>query len=498
MFFPKRFSVRLTILSLATCAFVMAMGCENSRGPGQAKQDNGAAEKKANTDDQKKAVAPAPAPAPAEAKGDAKEPSYEGKPLSAWIVQLGDEDKETRYKAATALGKFELRNVEGSHEKVLGALGKAIRDKDRTMRFVADESLRGYGQHALPVFLDALKDKDADVRISAARALGDISNWQFEGGLRSFRREAEKDRAAFPVRTEPVVPALSEALLKDKDSEVRTIASFSLAQFGKEAVPVLITASKTGDAVARKLAVNALGRMTPEYSRKAIPALIELLKEEDADLRYAVVRTIGVMRNEAGEALPALLTASKSQDQAGKAAREVLKEIHKIPRPLAPALLPFLKDPEPYIRVKAIQVLCDLEEGDKECLASLLELIKRRHSQIRGDAARLLVRYGSAAKDAVPALIEVARNDSDPNTLTAAFSALGAIGPEAKAAIPLLKALEKDFQKQLADVQESLQKNAPAKNTTASAKYAQAISQITWPYQAKLAAVQAALKKIDQ
>jgi HEAT repeat protein len=89
-------------------------------------------------------------------------------------------------------------------------------------------------------------------------------------------------------------------------------------------------------------------------------------------------------------------------------------------------------------------VLCTIAEADKECLAALLELLKQRDSKVRQQAAGLLYRYGSAAKAAVPALVEILRNDTDQQTRMAAARALGAIGPDAKAAVPTLKAAAKD------------------------------------------------------
>jgi HEAT repeat protein len=127
-------------------------------------------------------------------------------------------------------------------------------------------------------------------------------------------------------------------------------------------------------------------------------------------------------------------------------------------------------------------VLCDLEEGDKECLACLLELVKRRDTEIRKGAIGLLNRYGSAAREAVPALLEVLRNDADDVRL-AAINALGAIGPDAKAAIPALKAHEKEYQKKVAEWEELVKSRRAAGFT---------------PYQRLLSAVQAALKKIEQ
>lgn len=177
---------------------------------------------------------------------------------------------------------------------------------------------------------------------------------------------------------------------------------------------------------------------------------MELLKDEDIGLRSDVCKTLGSMGDQAGEAIPALLLASKAQDSGGVAAEEALALIHKAPSSAAPGLLPFLHDADPAFRLKAADALCSSEEGDKDCLPVLVELVGRRDSKIRQGAATVLVQYGSAAKDAVPALIEVVRNDPDAKTRIAAINALGAVGPDAKAALPGLKALLNDNQVGLA------------------------------------------------
>jgi HEAT repeat protein len=241
------------------------------------------------------------------------------------------------------------------------------------------------------------------------------------------------------------------------------------------------------------------------------------------------------MGDEAGEALPALLAASKAEDEGGKAARAALQAIRKAPRSSAPALLPLLKDPEPRVRLKAAEALCELEEGDKECLAALLELVKRRDPECRRGAATLLRRYGSAAREAVPALVEVVRNDPDPNTRQIAISALlavgpearkdtvpvlievvrngpqsvvdlrmvaasalGTFGPEAKAAVPALKALAEEYRQQEAAAQDELKKPVGVSSPRAAEQVAQARQLAVQRFQGLEAAVQAALRKIEQ
>jgi HEAT repeat protein len=151
------------------------------------------------------------------------------------------------------------------------------------------------------------------------------------------------------------------------------------------------------------------------------------------------ISAFAALADEAGEALPALLEASRADDQEGRAARGALTAVRKAPRSTAPALMKFLKDPEPHVRLKAIAVLCALEEYDKECLAALVELAKRRDPKIRLEACQLLYRYGSAASEAVPALGEIIRNETDSRTRLSAFPVLGRVKPAArKETIPAL------------------------------------------------------------
>jgi HEAT repeat protein len=430
----------------------MLTGCDNvadrqegkqesekqGRGTEPVQQDKGTPKEARKSTD--KRDTPAKQAEPAKADEDVNEISYKGKPLADWIARLQDKDAGTRVEAARALGNIS-RSEEGRPPAVFRALARAFKDKDETVRFVAFESLKCYGEHAVPVLAEALKDEDAKVRRLAAGNLGDLY-------LRC--RSADSTRA--------VGSALGGALLKDKKADVRLMAATELGRMGEPGVPALLSALKSHDADSRRTIISVLHNGASDVAprRNVVPAVAECLKDEDAGLRRDAAMLIGELGDRAGAALPALLTASKAEDKGGEAAREALQKVHKAPRPAAPELLAFLKDPEPRVRLKAAEALCDLEEGDKECLAVLLELVKRRDSQVRQETARLLYRYGSAAKDAVPALIEIARNDLQARAN--AVSTLGAIGPDAKAAVTALKAAARQDERVEGLVKEALLK----------------------------------------
>jgi hypothetical protein len=252
-----------------------------------------------------------------------------------------------------------------------------------------------------------------------------------------------------PTEVDAVVSALGAGYLKERSAKGRDAIVLALRQIGPRGLLELAAGIKSTNKDIRVAATTALcQRGWPDYSnrgsqvRKLIPPLVDLLKDDDPLVRRDAALALGRLGEEGAEALPALLTATKAEDEGGQGARKALQLIPKARRSLVPALLPFLNAPDATVRLKVVAILCDLDEADKECLAALLDLIKRRDSPVRREAARLLYRYGSAARDAVPALIEVVRNDPDAAARNFAINTLGAIGPDAKAAIPVLKAID--------------------------------------------------------
>src|SRR5262245_30942806 len=78
-------------------------------------------------------------------------------------------------------------------------------------------------------------------------------------------------------RFKDLVPALVEAL-KDKDRDVRQAACTALGNLGQEAVKPLIEALKNDDKATQAAAIEALGKIGPNAS-DAVPALIKALKD---------------------------------------------------------------------------------------------------------------------------------------------------------------------------------------------------------------------------
>jgi serine/threonine protein kinase/HEAT repeat protein len=510
----------LLLVALMVVGIVLRLQSNRGVRTGQAEQDRVAA-KTPPTDNENKRDTPPERPVPPKDDGTEQGPSYQGKTLSKWIAQLHAKDANAREEASQVIGRITWRErgggkgaspaftpaVNDPKGMLLPALAHAFTSKDdvvkgRSRRLVVGNFLRLYGEKAVPVFMAALKDPDTEVRWLAVDGLHELITG--EGGVSRVPWSRLK-----PAAVKSLIPVLAEVLVKDKDDTVRGVASAALRDVGCQehhsaaVVPILVAALKSEDQRVRESAVGALGGLGA-HARKAVPALAELLKEEDPHFRSLVARSLYYLGHSdaTGEAVPALIAATKAQDSGGKAAAEALGRIRKAPRSTAPALLALLKDPEPDIRLRAVKFLCDLGEGDKECLAVLLELLKRRDPTMRQEVLKLLRPYGSAAKDAAPTLGDILRTDSD-ETCVYAIEVLGAIGPGAKAALPALKGLEKQYQNELANLKQEMadrtealkkagQNETVIKQRNLYAAQRHAVAQI------RVQAVQRVLAKIEQ
>jgi HEAT repeat protein/energy-coupling factor transporter ATP-binding protein EcfA2 len=187
-------------------------------------------------------------------------------------------------------------------------VGEAVRVEESLRREIRAELLRmwkeGYAKQreealrALSLrpdrevrdfFLQALKDGDAGVRISAALALESLG-----------------------ATNQETIQALREAL-KDEKALVRGSAAEALGRLGAtdEAIRALREALKDENALVRISAAEALGRLGA--TDEAIRALREALKDEDALVRISAALALGLL-GAIDEALRALREVLKDED----------------------------------------------------------------------------------------------------------------------------------------------------------------------------------------
>jgi RNA polymerase sigma factor (sigma-70 family) len=202
-----------------------------------------------------------------------------------------------------------LARVTGDDEQVaaLAEYLTLVEPCDGAAAFAASE-LERLGKQAKPAvrkLTDALKHKDAQVRVNAASALEVI--------------DGDADET---------IAALIDRLKNDPEREVRRTAAAALGAVGpkaKAAVPALRDALKDGGG-GWWVAAAALGKIG---GADAVAGLTDALANDDADVRLEAIRRLGDLGAAAKPAVEALKKARQDDPREGnrKSAAEAIKKI---------------------------------------------------------------------------------------------------------------------------------------------------------------------------
>lgn len=346
-----------------------------------------------------------------------EDPEFQGKKGSAWVdTLLNDPSTRQRALAAAALGRL-WTDDKSRYKPALATLGRALRtDASPAVRSKALSVVAGFAADDVTEFLanDLIQALDAekDARI---------------------RKELATTVGLFPgVAKRAVTPLVG--YLKDEDPGTRAAAADALGRAGaaaKDTVADLLPLLKDADATVRRAAAFALGRVSEEDSAAAA-ALARLLGDEkDAAVRREAVVSLGLLADRSGlviQAVAGALTdaspevrraaaaalarfgpaASPAADALLKAAREDkdrdlrVAAVRAFAQALGPGLrnrakdvYPILDDPDPEVRIAAIEELGSLGNAlkdDAETLGVLRKKLSDPQAKVRETAAAALKR----------------------------------------------------------------------------------------------------------
>jgi HEAT repeat protein len=194
----------------------------------------------------------------------------------------------------------------------------------------------------------------------------------------------------------------------------------------------------SGNSEERRDAHDALGRFCFRHE-EAFAVVARALQDTDEDVRRAAAKYLSSHKQNAADAIPALLRALKEDksDLVRRNAVEALGSIGPEDATVMKALVRSLKnDPDSGVRIRVAFVFRHLKQDAQELIPALTDALKDKSSSVRVQAAHALAAIGEA-ETTIPLLFAAMKGkESDPAGIAMALSQFGL------AAIP---AIRKEF-----------------------------------------------------
>ena len=388
--------------------------------------------------------------------GRSRDTQIEGA-IPALIVALKDSDLTVRLTATTTIAEF------GSQaEAAIPALTRLLKDPYEGMRVAAASALWEVGakpevvlptliagvkaryadsptkpgdaettrlsavstlgkmgvvaKAAIPALTVALKDKDGQIQLAAARSLakirgaqdGDVSLLLVNLKYSSADEEQEDSReqtisklARLGEKAKPAVPMLLTILKQDPNSRIRRLVPFALVAISpndKTVLAALITALKDRDEEVRASTAYALGEIEPA-AKAAVPNLVAALKARPVDrqpnldsvpIAVALIN-IGAAQDVAVPVLAAAFTDGTCNVYYGLCtnAARALRKAGSDTKTASSALVKLLPRVEAYDQVGIALTLLDLGAEIEPATTALVAIANRTEkSLIRSSDAK--------------------------------------------------------------------------------------------------------------
>lgn len=375
------------------------------------------------------------------------DPSMQDTVIEAIVGKMSHEDWYIRSRVIYALQKIdELALQEIDDSFLISIFTRAFNDPHAEVRWRAIYALQKFNDVSLvPVFAKALSDPDRNIRKRAIDALEEIE----------------------PAAAKAAVPALTNTL-KDTNSHIRERAAIVLGQMGREAesaVPALGNLLADSELAVVKSAADALRKIGDP---SATPALIQAWENGPRNARPAVAQALGEIA--APAAVPSLLKTLRESEHPDLriAAALALYQIDPSKQTVVISTLTEALTPDKHIldRINAASALYQVDPSKFGVVMDVLKkglstepkfntnrLISRTmtirtrrdlvaDSDPRRQAALAIAAIGAPAKEMVPVLVKMFRNQRRHSAALnrAVEDALVSIGESSvPALIPLLE-----------------------------------------------------------
>ncbi|MHB8971280.1 MAG: HEAT repeat domain-containing protein [Pirellulaceae bacterium] len=386
-------------------------------------------------------------------------PDPEGSPLSD-IADLGDQavplliealahdDPIIRRTAAETLGQLRFLVDSGLDlQPAVPHLEAMIAtDPNPLARLHAGEAawIITKNKKVVPGFIEALSDKDVEVRRFAVSMIGlveaDLQDviQPLIGALADHnplvRGTAAMVLAEYGSVADEALPHLERLLQDDEFIRATVVHAILCIAPGRteELTPILAEALSNGDGTVRQHAAQVLGEI-PAAGAVAIQSLVQALDDDDENVRLTVLNTLDKLGTAAAPATPALVTILTDSDdiiERGFAAL-VLGSIGPAADEAVPQLLKCLQEPgdsaaRGYFRLRVAHAMWQISGDAEHLLALASNAITNPVWWLRWQGAGALGELGSAGSEAIPQLRRLV-DDDHPIVRRAAGESLGRI-----------------------------------------------------------------------
>jgi HEAT repeat protein len=269
--------------------------------------------------------------------------------------------------------------------------------------------MRTLRDHDVPALVKVLKQSNPRARQQALRALG-----------------------RFGPAAAAALPCLRDRL-DDLDAAVRAESARTLGQLGPVAVPVLGEALAHADIAVRRQAVWALKQLA-SASHPTVPALVRALRDPDLKVRKGAALTLLVLDADPALVLPALVAALGDTNLV--CCRLAASVLARLGPHAVPALVRALTSADRHVRREAAWALGQIGPRARSAVPALLDALRSRGHRPLGHADE--AREQSPDHGATPLVLVEPWKRSDRTFLLHIVEALGRIGPDAAAALPIL------------------------------------------------------------
>jgi HEAT repeat protein len=378
-------------------------------------------------------------------------------PALPFVVEAWDSTE--RDAAIRGIGPDALPGI------VVGAYGEMVRQRlpEILLLLTGDEyAMFGVEGSRLGQISDASVEalaqllSDPRARGGAARVLAMLGS-RAGPAIASLCRALESDEAAvrllavhtlrdIGVTGSPAVSQLA-ALADGADPLLRAAAIAALGEIGEPSVGVLLERARRGgsDAETRVILLQALGA-SASASEPVLDALSEGSRDEDPDVRRAAVASIGVLGVTAPGELQIAIRAADDQVAGVRAAAADALGTATLDQALAVgALVRLTADHDVLVQQRALSALARLRPAAPDHVIAVARALQTSESALSRSLAALALReIGPPAIVVLDVLIGWV-NDPDPTVRENVVAAIGALGPGAARALPVLEQADKAY-----------------------------------------------------